>query len=70
MSGEVLRALAEDGPQALWVAGCFAAPVLVRTLYLGIAMVAAMKARDQANREACYRIFHDLIELFRRGGEK
>jgi len=70
MSGEVLRALEEEGPQALWVVGCFAAPVLVRTLYLGVAMFAAMKARDQANRDTCYRIFHDLVELFRRGGEK
>jgi hypothetical protein len=70
MSGEVLRVLAEVGPQARWVIGFFVGVTAARTLYLGIAMIAAIRAKDESSREVRYRIFHDLVDLFRRGGKK
>jgi hypothetical protein len=70
MSEGVLRALAEVGPQVRWVVAFFAGAVAARTLYLGIAMIAAIRAKDESSREARYRIFRDLVELFRRGGKK
>jgi hypothetical protein len=33
-------------------------------------MVAAIMAKDEPSREARYRIFYDLVELFRRWGRR
>jgi hypothetical protein len=70
MSEGVLRALAEAGPQARWIAMFFGGIVGALTLYLGIAMIAAIRAKDEPSREVRYRIFRDLVDLFRREGKK
>lgn len=70
MSGEVLRVVAEVGPQARWIVALFVGVIATLTLYLGVAMIAAIMAKDEPSREARYRIFHDLVELFRRGGRQ
>ncbi len=43
----------------------FAGVIVTFTLYLGIAMIAAIITSDEKRREVCYRIFHDLVEFFR-----
>ncbi|MBB4704250.1 hypothetical protein [Sphaerisporangium siamense] len=58
--------LAEMGPAAAWVAVFAAAIVAAFTLYVGIAMVAALRATDERQAKVRYRIFRDLLRLFRR----
>jgi hypothetical protein len=70
MPGEVLRHLAEEGPQAKWIVACGAGVAAVLTLYLGIAMIAAISAKDEKSQEARYRIFRDLLDVFRRRGKQ
>jgi hypothetical protein len=75
VSGEVLRVVAEAGPSARWVMTLYAGVIVALTLYLGIAMIAAITTGDEKRREVCYRIFRDLIEffheaLFRRRGRR
>jgi hypothetical protein len=68
--GEVLCILAEARPEAWWIAALFGCAVVARTLYLGIAMIAAIMAKDEASRENRYRIFHDLVGLFLHRGRR
>ena len=64
----LLRLLAEIGSQAIWVCIFIAAIVTVFVLYIGIAMHAVLHRRqDPAQQEISYRVFHDLLGLFRRG---
>jgi hypothetical protein len=75
VSGDVLRFVAEVGPQASWVVALFAGVVITLTLYLGVAAIAAISTGDEKRREVAYQIFHDLVDflreaLFRRRGER
>ncbi|MBB5629843.1 hypothetical protein [Sphaerisporangium krabiense] len=56
------------GPAAAWATVFGAAIVAVFTLYVGIAMVAALRATDERQAKVRYRIFRDLLWLFRRQG--
>jgi hypothetical protein len=65
MLGSVLRLLAEVAPDTLWILVFFAAVIAVFVLYVGIALRAVLHAEDPDVR---YRVFRDLLDLFRRGG--
>ncbi|GAA2277836.1 hypothetical protein GCM10010402_38020 [Actinomadura luteofluorescens] len=59
---EVLRVIAEMGPAAVWVAGFVAAVIATIVIYLGLALVAVLRA--QPNNEECrYVVFRDLLDL-------
>lgn len=66
----LLRLLAELGPAAMWLAIFIAAVVAIFVLYLGIALFAVLRATDPDQRKVRYRVFRDLLNLFRRGKQK
>jgi len=54
-----------------WIAGFAAAITTVLIVYLGVAMLATLRATDTAKAEIRYRVFRDLLQLFqRRGGDR
>jgi hypothetical protein len=61
---DLLSAIAELGPAAVWVGGFVAAVVAVIIIYLGLALVAVLRARP-ANVECRYVVFRDLLDLLR-----
>jgi hypothetical protein len=61
----LLRTLTELGPVATWLVIFFAAVVAVFVLYLGIALRAVLHAADPEQREIRYKVFRDLLDLFR-----
>jgi hypothetical protein len=61
---ELLRAIAELGPAAVLVVGLIAAVIAAIVIYLGLAMVAVLRARP-ANVECRYVVFRDLLDLLR-----
>jgi hypothetical protein len=67
MLDTLLRALVDLGPSVIWVAKFCAAVVAVFVLYVGIAIWAAIRARDLSSQVIRYQIFRDLLDLFRRG---
>jgi len=67
VAAALLRLLAEKGPQVIWVLIFIAAMVAVFVIYTGIAMWATLRAQNPEQRQVRYRIFRDLLDLFRRG---
>ncbi|WP_182885770.1 hypothetical protein [Microbispora sp. H10885] len=65
MVGLLRQMLAEVGPATAWVAVFIAAVIAVFTLYVGVAMVATFWAADEQQTKVRYRIFCDLLRLFR-----
>ena len=65
MLDALLRALTELGPLATWVALFLAAIIAVFVVYVGIALRAVLRAPDREQREIRYRVFRDLLDLFR-----
>jgi hypothetical protein len=63
----LFRLLAEVGPGVTWTALFMAAVVAVFVLYIGVAMLATLRAQDPQQVEIRYRVFHDLPALFRSG---
>jgi hypothetical protein len=63
----LLRVLAEMAPAAEWAAGFVAAVVAAFVVYVGLAMAATLLTRDQKRLKVQYRVFSDLLRLFRRG---
>ena len=63
----LLRAQAELGPTARWLAIFFAAVVAAFVLYVGIALYAVLSADDAEQRKVRYEVFRDLLSLFKRG---
>lgn len=64
----LLRLMAEIGSQVTWVFVFIAATVTAFVVYIGIAMHAVLhRGQDPAQQEVSYRVFRDLLELFRRG---
>jgi hypothetical protein len=53
------------GPVAAWGTEFCAITIAIFVLYVGIAMVAVLRADDVDKAEIRYRVFHDLLELFR-----
>ena len=70
MLAELLRLLAEIGPGVVWVFIFIAAVVAVFVLYIGIALWATLRAKDTEQQKVRYQVFHDLLDLFRRGRRK
>ena len=66
MLDTLIRLLAAVGPEAIWIIIFFAAMVAVFVIYIGIAMRAAMRADNAEQQQLCYRMFRDLLELFRK----
>lgn len=67
MLDELLRLPAELGPTAFWFAMFIAAVITVLMVYLGIALSATLRATDKDRREVCYKVFYELLDLFRVG---
>jgi hypothetical protein len=65
MLDALLGALMELGPLATWFALFFAAIIAVFAVYVGIALRAVLRAPDREQREIRYRVFRDLLDLFR-----
>jgi hypothetical protein len=68
--GELLRLMAEIGPQVIWVFIFIAAIVAVFVLYVGIALWVTLRTTDPGRQKMSYRAFRDLLDLFRRGSRK
>jgi hypothetical protein len=64
----LLRFLTAISPTAGWAAKFAAAVITVLVIYLGVAMIATLHPGcDQRNSEIRYKVFRDLLSLFRRG---
>jgi hypothetical protein len=61
----LLRFQAGLGPATAWVAVFFAAVVAVFVLYVGVALRAILRASDPEQAKIRYRVFADLLGLFR-----
>ena len=70
MLAELLRLLAELGPGVKWVFIFIAAIVAVFVIFTGIALWATLRAKDTEQQKVRYQVFHDLLDLFCRGGRK
>lgn len=70
MLEDLLRVITEVGLQADWLLVFCAVVVAVFVVYIGVALVAALRASDEGQREVRYKIFTDLLGLFRRGSHK
>lgn len=67
MFGEVLlRLAAEVGPGATWLLILIAAVMATFVLYTGIALLAALCAKNPEQGKFRYSIFQDLLGLFDR----
>lgn len=66
----LLRLEAEVGPAATWIAIVVVALMAVFVLYVGVAMWATLRASDPERVKACYRVFQDLLGLFRFRGRR
>jgi len=62
--------LAELGPGVIWVFIFIAVIVAVFVIYTGIALWAALRAKDVQQQKVRYQVFHDLLDLFGRGRRK
>lgn len=67
MEGTLFHLVAAAGPTAAWVAGFSALVIVAFVVYVGIAMVAVLRTDDVRKAEIRYRVFRDLLGLFRRG---
>lgn len=59
------RLTAAAGAAANWIAIFIAAITAVFTLYVGIAMCAALRATDPSQQKIRYKIFRDLLRFFK-----
>jgi hypothetical protein len=67
MLDALFRLRADLGPTAAWFAMFIAAVIIILAVYLGIALSATLRATDKERREVCYKVFRDLLDLFRTG---
>lgn len=64
---EVLLRLAEEvGPGATWLLVFLMLMITIFVIYIGIALLAALRENDPTLGELRYRILHDLLGLFNR----
>ena len=64
---QLLRLMAEIGPQVIWVIIFIAAIVATFVLYIGIALWVTLRTKDPRRQKISYQVFRDLLDLFRRG---
>lgn len=67
MEGLLFHLAAAAGPTAAWVAGFSAAVIAAFVVYVGVAMAVVPRTNDVRKAEIRYRVFRDLLGLFRRG---
>lgn len=65
MAEELVRAIAAMGPAAIWLGGAVLGLVAVCLLYLGIVLVAILRATEDDHREYLCRVFQLLADLIR-----
>ncbi len=70
MEGLFFYLVASAGPAAAWAAGFSAVVIAAFVVYVGIAMVVVLRTDDVRKAEIRYRVFRDLLGLFRRGGRR
>jgi len=61
----LLHLLVEIGSAAIWVVIFFAFVVAVFVAFVGIAMWATLRAKDPEQQNIRYKMFRDLLGLFR-----
>ncbi|MGI8334410.1 hypothetical protein ACRYCC_31045 [Actinomadura scrupuli] len=66
MVQQLLRLAAELGPAAGWALMSIMVIITAFTLYVGIAMVATLRSNDPDQAKIRYKVFADLLTLFRR----
>lgn len=67
MEGMLFHLAAAAGPAAVWAAGFSAVMIAAFVAYVGIAMMAVLRTDDVRKAEIRYRVFRDLLGLFRQG---
>lgn len=70
MEGLLFYLVASTGPTAALAAGFSAAVIAAFVVYVGIAMVVVLRTDDVRKAEIRYRVFRDLLGLFRRQGRQ
>lgn len=65
MAAALVRVLADMGPAAVWLCGGMVGLLAVFAAYLGLALVAVLKADKPELQHYRYQAFHDLIDLIR-----
>ena len=70
MKGLLFYLMAAFGPTAARAAVFSAAVIAVFVVYVGIAMVVVLRTDDVRKAEIRYRVFRDLLRLFRRRGRR
>jgi len=66
VEGLLFHLAAAAGPAAAWAAGFSAVVIVAFVVYVGIAMVVVLRTEDVRKAEIRYRVFRDLVGLFRR----
>ena len=67
MEGLLFHLAAAAGPAAAWAAGFSAVVIVAFVVYVGLARVVVLRTEDVRKAEIRYRVFRDLVGLFRRG---
>jgi hypothetical protein len=67
VEGLLFHLAAAAGPTAACAAGFSAVVIAAFVVYVGIAMVVVLRTDDVRKAEIRYRVFRDLLGLFRRG---
>ena len=67
VEGLFFHLVAAAGPTAARVTGFSAVVIAAFVVYIGIAMVVVLRTDDVRKSEIRYRVFRDLLGLFRRG---
>lgn len=62
---EVVRALADLGPAAVWLGGAVLGLMAVFTGYIGLVLVAALKAETPALQKYRFRLLRELLRFMR-----
>jgi hypothetical protein len=65
ITADVVRTIADMGPAAVWLGAGVLGTMAVFVGYIGVALAAALKARDQQERDYRARLLKDLLETIR-----
>lgn len=63
----LFRLGAEFEPLATWMAGVTSTVIITFLFFVGIALRSVLRAPNQEQRQVSYKVFRDLLDLFRRG---
>lgn len=65
MAEELIRALADLGPAAIWLSGAVLSLLAVCLLYLGIVLLAILHTTDPSQQQYLHQVFCDLLDFIR-----